>query len=274
MGKSGHVAQKLASTLASTGSSAFYLHPSEALHGDFGMMGAGDVLIAITYAGETREVLAVVKFAKSLDLPVIAITGKASSSLARQAHHVLDAYVEQEADPLGMAPTASSTLALALGDALAVALMRKRKFTREHFLTLHPGGSLGRACSRVIDLMHPWSDELGVCETATLETVLAAMNATNFGIIAVLTSTHTLCGVISDGDIRRTLLTWGAQAFQKTTTSWMGKAPKIIAPQENALSAVNMMHHYKITSLYVADPLSKRPLGILRLHDLLTANVL
>jgi arabinose-5-phosphate isomerase len=277
LGKSGHVARKVASTLSSTGTSAFFLHPSEALHGDFGMMQPADCLIAIAFGGETAEVLEVGRFARRIGVPVVAITGKAGSTLAQLAHFVLDGGVDREADPLNLAPTCSSTVAIALGDALAVTLMRARGFTHTDFASLHPGGSLGRRLSRVQDHMHAEAVLPRVQMTADFHAVLESVTNHNFGITAVVDAQGDLVGAISDGDLRRALLQRGAQALTCTARDLMSPNPTTISPETLAIDAVALMNDRPrpITSLFVtAEGGGRRPLGLLRLHDLLAAKIL
>ena len=206
LGKSGYIAQKLASTFSSTGSHASYLHPAEALHGDFGMIKKNDCLFAIANSGETREVLAVVGFCKKNEIPVISVSGKESSSLSLASDYALTYKITQEADPLGLVPTTSSTVSLALGDALATTLMRCREFTKASFASLHPGGTLGRSLAKVKDFMRTTKDMVWVEPNMLLVDVLPCLNSSNFGIVGVLNAKKQLQGVISDGDLRRGLL--------------------------------------------------------------------
>ena len=279
MGKSGHVARKVAATLSSTGTPAAFLHPSEALHGDSGMMRAGDCLLAIAYGGETHEVVAVCRYARRLGLPIIAVTGKPESSLAQLAHHVIDGYVEREAEPLNLAPTSSSTVAMALGDALAVALMSARRFTPEDFASLHPGGNLGRRLSRVADHMHGL-DRLGVIgPAANFHEILAAVTRHNFGIAAVVDGSGGLSGAISDGDLRRALMANGAEALTASARELMSPRPRTIGQEVLALDAVTLMNDARITSLFVTGAqegqnVLPKLVGLIRLHDLLAARII
>lgn len=277
LGKSGHVARKVAATLASTGTSAFFLHPSEALHGDFGMLQRSDCLLAIAYGGETNEVLEVCRFARRVGIPVVAITGKPESTLGRLAHFVLDGSVSREADPLNLAPTCSSTVAMALGDALAVSLMRAKGFTPQDFASLHPGGSLGRRLSLVKDHMHS-GDKLPTVEaTADFHTVLEAVTFHNFGITAVLGDRGSLVGAISDGDLRRALLRLDAAALSCRARDLMSAKPKTIVDSALALDALALMNSgtRPFTSLFVTSAANPdRAIGLVRLHDLLAAKIL
>jgi arabinose-5-phosphate isomerase len=282
LGKSGHIARKIASTLSSTGTSAFFLHPTEALHGDFGMLQPQDCLIAVAYGGETVEVLEVARFARRLAIPVIAITGKADSSLAALCQFVLDGSVTREADYHNLAPTASSTVAIGLGDAIACAVSRARGFSQGDFAKLHPGGSLGRRLSLVKDHMHPLSDMARVEETADFHAILAAVTAhrvknRTLGIVAVLGKDGRLAGAVSDGDVRRALATMDAAALKCRAADIMTKTPKSIAARALALDAVTVMNEQQITSLFVtegdgADP--AKVVGLVRLYDLLDAKIL
>lgn len=275
LGKSGHVARKIASTLSSTGTSAFFLHPSEALHGDFGMMQRSDCLIAIAYGGETHEVLEVARFARRIGVPVIGITGSPESTLARLSQYLIDSKVEKEADPLNLAPTSSSTLAVALGDAFAVTLMKARGFSKGDFASLHPGGSLGRKLSLVKDHMHLGDSVPTIGEDADFHAVLSGVTAHNFGIVAVLNKQGNLVGAVSDGDLRRALLKNGAKALACTAVDLMSVNPKTIAESVLAIDALSLMNDKRVTQLFVMkDEQSTKPVGIVRLHDLLAAKIL
>lgn len=274
LGKSGHVARKTASTLSSTGTSAFFLHPTEALHGDFGMMRSQDCLIAIAYGGETREVVDVARYARSLGIPIIAITGKMDSSLAELAHFVLDGSVSKEADPLNLAPTSSSTLAMALGDTLAVTLMRLKGFNEKDFANLHPGGSLGRRLSLVKNHMHSGSSFPRVAPETGFHDVLQAVTRYTFGIVAVAQDDGRLLGAISDGDLRRVLLKIQGQALTQNAAELMTTNPKTISENALAIDALRIMNEKQITQLFVVDSGDpERPVGIVRLHDLLAAKI-
>lgn len=273
LGKPGHIGQKIASTMSSTGTPAIFIHPSEALHGDFGMMAADDCLIAISNGGETRELLAVAKYARQMGVPVVAITGRPQSTLAKLATHAIDGGVVKEADTLGLAPTSSSTLALALGDALAVATMRAKGMTRERFAVLHPGGSLGRELTLIEHLMHPVKDICVLSGSESFESVVDGMNKSNFGLAAVLNEKGNLLGCISDGDLRRSLLNFAAKAFQMKARDIMSSNPKKIYPQARAVEAISIMEEHKITALFVVSKESEF-LGLARLHDLLSAKII
>jgi len=275
LGKSGHVARKIASTLSSTGTAACFLHPSEALHGDFGLLQSCDTLVAVAYGGETSEVLEVARFARRIGAPVIAITGGMTSTLAQLAHIVFDASVEREADPLNLAPTSSSTVAMALGDAFAASLMRARGFSPQDFASLHPGGRLGRRLSLVRDHMHPTDRLPRLLPTADFHSVLEAVTVENIGIAAVTDTQGRLIGAISDGDLRRALLKHGAQALASNAGDLMSRQPRTIAATTLAIDAVSMMNGLGISRVFVVSCTGDvLPLGLVRLQDLLAAKIL
>ncbi|MBP6217731.1 MAG: KpsF/GutQ family sugar-phosphate isomerase [Oligoflexales bacterium] len=273
LGKSGHVAQKIASTFSSTGTSALFLHPSEALHGDFGIISSDDVLLAIAFGGETREVLAVVGFAKKEGLPVLAITGRLDSTLAKMATCLLDARVDKEADPFDLAPTTSVIVALGLGDALAVTVMNQKGFTRERFGQLHPGGSLGRSLSLVSDFMRTREEVSAVSLQSDFHSVLEAVTKHNFGVVPVLDASSKLLGCITDGDVRRCLLQKGHKALSLLGSEFMSFKPKTILASARVMEAVQVMEKHRITSLMVTTE-SGEFVGLLRLHDLISAKIL
>jgi arabinose-5-phosphate isomerase len=272
LGKSGHVARKISATFASTGTPAIFLHPAEALHGDLGVVQKQDVLLAIAFGGETEEVLAVTRHAKRLGVHVVAITGKHHSTLAQMADDVLDGSVDKEVCPHNLAPTASTTVALGLGDAIAMAVMTARGFRQEDFAVLHPSGALGRRLATVRDLMKSVGDTLPtVCRDSKFVDVLTEMTKRNFGIVPVLGSTGSLEGAISDGDIRRTLLQRGAEAISLKACEFMTKSPRTIPPDHLAIDAFKRMEDSQITSLFVVE--SGRLVGLVRMHDLLAAKI-
>jgi arabinose-5-phosphate isomerase len=277
IGKSGLVGSKIASTFSSTGTPSFFLHASEALHGDFGMVDQKDCVLAIAFGGETREVLAVVKFAKEMGVSVIGLTGNLASSLAQQVDCVLDGGVPADAEALGAVPTASTTVAIAWGDALAVAVMHSRGFTKSHFAKLHPGGQLGLTLTHVVDFMRPVS-ELHLLEATTpFQQILHGVSSPNFGIVAIVDAAGMLLGAVSDGDLRRALLQHQEKAFQFTAAQIMNATPKQTQENTSVLEAINQMEKSKITSLFVTKASSAgraQVIGIVRLHDLLAAKVL
>lgn len=272
MGKSGQVCRKIAATLASTGTSSFFLHAAEASHGDLGMLARGDVCLAVSNSGTTRELVALLPAMKRLGLPIIAITGGRSSPLAENADVVLDAGVEVEACPLGLAPTASTTVQLAVGDALAVAVLEQRGFSSEDFGLLHPGGALGKRLLRVADVMHPSGEVPRIGESDPLAAVLQAMTTGGLGVVAVVGARGALIGVVTDGDIRRGLLR--DDSFQtRSAGEIMSRSPKTVAATALAAEALATMEKHSITSLFIIDPASHAPVGVIHLHDLLRADV-
>jgi len=274
IGKSGHIARKISSTFASTGTPSYYLHPSEALHGDFGMLDKRDCLLAIAYGGETPEVIEVANFARRLGARIIGVTGKPDSALARVAHVAIDAAVSQEACPLNLAPTSSSTLALAIGDALAISVMCAKGFKQSDFASLHPKGSLGRRLALVRQSMRRLADLRTVGPEATFAAVLEAITKPNFGIIAVVGEQAELLGAITDGDIRRGLVQFGNELIHKNARDLMMAKPKTIVETDFAVDAVQKMEAAKITSLFVVDPQNpKTLLGMVRMHDLIEAKI-
>jgi arabinose-5-phosphate isomerase len=271
MGKSGLIGQKIASTLASTGTAAFFIHPAEGIHGDLGMVTRGDVLIAISNSGETEEVLKLLPFMKRLNIPVMALTGKIQSTLAKHSDVVLDVSVVEEACPLGLAPTASTTAALAMGDALAVALLQKRGFNEEDFALFHPGGTLGRRLLlRVRDLMHHGDAVPRVSEQVTLREAIMEMTTKKLGMTTVVDQQGRLVGVITDGDLRR-FLEKDSDITTTTAGAVASKRPKVIAPNELAARALQTMEQYSITSLVVEE--DETIIGVIHLHDLLKNGV-
>ncbi len=275
LGKSGHIARKIAATLSSTGSPSLFLHPSEALHGDLGVVTAKDCLLAIAYGGETSEVLEVARYAKRTGVQVIALTGKIDSSLAKSADVVLNGSVKQEACALNLAPTSSSTVALALGDALAIATMRARGFAADDFARLHPNGSLGRKLSRVADYMRKGEELPTIGLTAGFHEILHKVTNPNFGICAVLDQKQDLAGVITDGDLRRALLEFGAATLGKSAQDLLRKSPKTILASALIEEAIKKMEEFKITALLAIDPTAKpNVVGLLRMHDLLAAKMI
>ncbi len=272
MGKSGHVARKIASTMASTGTPAFFVHPGEASHGDLGMITAHDVLIALSNSGESPELLAIVPTVKRRGAKVIAVTGNPKSSLAREADIHLDAGVEQEACPLGLAPTASTTAALALGDALAIALLDARGFGEEDFARSHPGGALGRRLLvHVRDLMHQGDGLPKVLHTALLTEALLEMTRKGLGMTAVVDEEDRLLGIYTDGDLRRTLdKTADIRALRVADV--MTRNPHTVEADKLAVEAVQQMEQYKINGILVTDG-NHRLIGALNMHDLLRAGV-
>lgn len=272
MGKSGHVAGKIAATLASTGTPAFFMHPAEAGHGDLGMITRTDAVLAISNSGETPELVVLVPHLKRLGVPLIVMTGTAGSTLAGAANVVLDVSVPEEACPLNLAPTASTTATLAMGDALAVAMLEARGFTRQDFARSHPGGNLGRRLLlHVEDLMRTGDAVPRVAPDALLSAGLLEMSRKGLGMTMIVDTTDHILGVFTDGDLRRALD--GKIDVHKTTMRQvMTPDGKKIGPRELAAEAVHLMEVYKITALPVADEQGKL-LGALNVHDLFRAGV-
>jgi arabinose-5-phosphate isomerase len=266
MGKSGIVMKKIAATLSSTGTPALFLHPAEAIHGDLGMLVPGDVVLAASYSGTTEELLRLVETVKRLAIPLVAMTGNDQSPLARHADIHLRAAIDKEACPLNLAPTASTTATLALGDALAMALLEARGFTPEDFAKLHPGGKLGKQFLRVEQLMHAGDALPSVHRETPLRDAIYEMSKKGLGITAVVDDGAKLLGCISDGDLRR-LLERDAQPLQHTAGECMRPSPRTIAPGELASAALQQMESHRITSLFVCEE-DARLLGIVHLHDL------
>jgi len=266
MGKSGLVARKVAATLSSTGTPSIYLHPADASHGDLGMLVKGDLVLALSSSGETEEILQLLATIKRLRVPLITMTGAMRSTLALASEVALDCSVDKEACSLGLAPTASTTTMIALGDALAVSLAERRGFKEEDFANLHPGGKLGKRLARVETLMHT-SDALPQVAPGTrMPDVLYEMSRKKLGMTAVVDGDR-LVGIISDGDLRRLIEKRGKDALDLTAGECMTRDPKTIRPDEFAATALGIMEEKKITSLAVVD-LDRRLLGIVHLHDL------
>ena len=271
IGKSGQVARKVAATLSSTGTPAFYMHPTEGIHGDIGMVLPGDVAIVISKSGDTEEVIRLLPIFKRLEVPIIAIIGDGNSPLAEEADVVLDASVESEACPMDLVPTSSTTAALVMGDALAVVLLEMRGFTVDDFSFIHPGGALGRKLIKVSDLMHT-GDELPIVrQDASFKEMLLEMTSKRFGLTFVVDNAGKLLGIFTDGDLRRTV-----ENHPNPLTLTAGKIavsnPKRISADELAATAVAHMEDFKITSLVITDS-ENRPVGLIHLHDLLKAKV-
>lgn len=268
MGKSGLIGQKIAATMASTGTPSFFLHPAEGLHGDLGMLARRDVLIAISNSGETQEILQLLPFMERMGIPVVSIVGRMSSTLAKNSTVALDVSVAEEACPMGLAPTASTTATLAMGDALAVALLEKRGFKEQDFAQFHPGGTLGRRLLvKVRDVMHRGQDVPQVRETVLGSLAILEMSAKKLGMTTVVDRAGALVGVITDGDLRR-FLQQGGDFSKITAGSLASRRPKLIGPGEMAAKAVEMMERYSITTLVVADN-AKHIVGVVHFHDLL-----
>jgi len=274
MGKSGIICQKIASTLASTGTPAFFLHPAEGIHGDLGMIMKGDVVIAVSNSGETEEVVRILPVIKRLGAKLIAMSGNRESTLARTADIFLEISIREEACPLGLAPTASTTATLAMGDALAVALLVERGFSAEDFALFHPGGSLGKKLLlRVEDLMHTGEAVPLVAEESLMREALFVITSRGLGITGVVDRSGSLVGVITDGDLRRALEK-GGDILNATAGALMTANPKRISSGDLAARALQRMEEHSITSLFVfTGDQTGKPVGIIHLHDLLKAGL-
>ena len=272
VGKSGIVCRKMAATLASTGTPAFFLHAGEGSHGDVGTLVRGDLLLAVSNSGESQEVLSLLPAARRLGIPLVAICGNPSSTLAQAADVVLDVSVPEEACPLGLAPTASTTATMALGDALAIALLEERGFSTEDFALLHPAGAIGRRLLRVEELMHTGAELPVVREQASLKDVLLEITSKRLGVTAVVDEAGALIGVVTDGDLRRGLERT-SDIRLLTARELMTTAPKTISSSALAAEAVAVMERHAITSLFVLAGASRSPRGVIHLHDLLRAGV-
>ncbi|HRV08297.1 MAG TPA: KpsF/GutQ family sugar-phosphate isomerase [Acidobacteriota bacterium] len=267
MGKSGIICRKIAATLSSTGTPSLFLHPAEAVHGDLGMLARGDTVLVVSNSGETQELIRLLNTIKRLGLPLIAMVGNLQSTLAAHADVVLDISVDREACLFGLAPTASTTAALALGDSLAMVLSRKKGFRLEEFARLHPGGKLGKRLAKVQDLMHVGDSIPRVSRETPMDEVIYEMSRKGLGITAVTDDGGRLVGVISDGDLRRLLQRDREGLLQRTAEQCMTPNPVTIPPAEMAAKALDLLERRKITSLMVVDE-TARLIGVLHLHDL------
>jgi len=267
MGKSGLIGQKISATLASTGTPSLFLHPVEAIHGDLGRIVKGDAVLAISYSGNTDEILALVPTIKRLGSTIVAMTGNPRSALAAASDVHLDVSIREEACPLGLAPTASTTASLAMGDALAMALLERRGFTVEDFALIHPGGKLGKKLLRVEDLMHTGDQVPSVAPRAAMKDVLFEMTRKRLGMTTVVDDDRRLVGMISDGDLRRQMERHGYTLLDHTADECMTRNPLVIGRRQLATAALALMEQRKITSLPVVDE-QGRVDGVVHLHDL------
>jgi arabinose-5-phosphate isomerase len=271
MGKSGHVGRKIAATFASTGAPAQFVHPAEASHGDLGMITAQDAVLVLSNSGETTELADIVAHAKRFGIPLIGMVGRVSSTLAKASDIVLLLPAFEEACPMGLAPTTSTTLMLALGDALAVGLMNRRGFSAEEFHQLHPGGRLGRALLRVSDLMHTGQGLPLVRADLPMSEVLIEMSAKGFGAAGVIDDSGRLAGIVTDGDLRRHM---ALNLVSRSAGEVMTPGPKTAKPSDLAVEALRIMNRHAITCLFVVDSEdSFRPIGIVHVHDFLRAGI-
>jgi arabinose-5-phosphate isomerase len=268
IGKSGHVGHKIAATLASTGTPSFFVHPAEASHGDLGMITKYDVLLAISNSGESAELKEMVHYCKRFGIPLICIVSNKESTLAKSSDVVLLLPKQPEACPFGMAPTTSSTMTLALGDALAVTMMHRKGFTKEDYKQRHPGGKLGALLLKVGDIMHDKEELPVVHADDVMKEVLITMTAKSFGCVCVVDDNRELLGIITDGDLRRKM---SENLLDLTAKDVMTENPKTTKPEKLAAEALLVMNEKKITSLFVLE--NKKPVGILHVHDCLRAGV-
>lgn len=268
MGKSGHIARKIAATLASTGTPSFFVHPGEASHGDLGMITRDDAVVALSNSGETPELSDIVAYTRRFAIPLVGMTGKPGSTLAEAADHALVLPPSQEACPLGLAPTTSTTLMLALGDALAVALLERSGFTAADFRLFHPGGKLGQRLLKVADLMHR-SDELPLVGPDTpMSEALVVMSGRGFGSLGIVDGAGTLIGIVTDGDLRRHM---APDLLARPVGTVMTANPMVVEPTQLAAEALQIMNARKITTFFVVA--AGTPVGLLHIHDLLRAGV-
>ncbi|SRR5579883_722766 len=272
VGKSGHISKKIAATFASTGSPAFFIHPSEAKHGDMGMITPKDVVLALSNSGESEEILSILPFIKRLNIPLISLTGKPNSTLAKAATVNIHVGIEKEACPLGLAPTSSTTAALVMGDALAMALLEHRGFTKNDFALSHPGGALGRRLLlKVNEIMHQHEAMPVVPHTASLKEALVEMTQKKLGLTTVINDTGELVGIFTDGDVRRTL-DHPIDINRTQIHEVMSLHPKTIASNLLAAEALTIMETHQITSLVITNE-KQQPIGVLHIHDILRAGV-
>ena len=273
MGKSGLVARKISATFSSTGTPSFFLHPAEALHGDLGMLARGDALLAVSYSGETEEIIALLEALKRLEMPIVTLTGRVSSTLAEASEVALDVSVKEEACSLNLAPTASTTVAMAVGDALAVSLLERRDFRHDDFAALHPAGRLGKKLLRVEHLMHAADALPRVSLETKMPDVFHEMSAKKLGMTTVLAPDGKLAGIITDGDLRRLMEKQGGATLSMTAGEAMTRSPQTIGPHVLASEALNSMEKKKITSIVVVDE-SQKVVGVVHLHDLWTLELI
>jgi arabinose-5-phosphate isomerase len=273
MGKSGLIARKISATLSSTGTPSFFLHPAEALHGDLGMLARGDAMLAVSYGGETEEIIRLLEALKRLEMPLVTLTGKVQSTLAEASDVVLDVSVTEEACSLNLAPTASTTVAMAVGDALAVSLLERRNFRHDDFAALHPAGRLGKKLLRVEHLMHAGEALPCVSTDTPMPDVFHEMSEKGLGMTTVLEPDGRLAGILTDGDLRRLMEKHRGATLEMTAGQCMTRGPQTIGPHLLASEALNLMEKRKITSIVVTDE-AKGVLGVVHLHDLWTLELM
>jgi arabinose-5-phosphate isomerase len=269
MGKSGLIGRKISATFSSTGTPSFFLHPAEALHGDLGMLARGDAMLAVTYGGETREIVCLLEALKRLEISLVTLTGNPESTIAQASDIAIDVNVSEEACSLNLAPTASTTVAMAVGDALAVSLLERRDFRHDDFAALHPAGSLGKKLVRVERVMHSGEAFPRVALETQMPDVFHEMSAKKLGMTTVLQTDGRLAGIITDGDLRRLMEKHRGATLEMTAGACMTRDPQTIGPHVLASEALNVMEKRRITSVVVVDE-AKRVLGVVHLHDLWT----
>lgn len=273
MGKSGLIGRKISATLSSTGTPSFFLHPAEALHGDLGTLARGDAMLAVSYGGETEEIVRLLEALKRLEIPLLTLTGKIQSTLGRASEVALDVSVREEACSLNLAPTASTTVAMAVGDALAVALLERRDFRHDDFAALHPAGRLGRKLLRVEHTMHSGNALPHVSPETTMPDVIHEMSDKGLGMTTVIHPDGRLAGIITDGDLRRLMERHRGATLEMTAAAGMTHNPQTIGPHVLASEALNLMEKRKITSIVVVNE-TKSVLGVVHLHDLWTLELM
>jgi len=274
LGKTGIIARKISATLASTGTNSIFLHAADGVHGDLGMVQENDVVIAVSNSGSTQELLSVVSYIKFIKVPIIALTGNVNSPLAESADVVLDCSVSKEYEPFGLVPTASTTVALTVGDAFAVALLRHKNFEEKDFAMFHPGGTIGKKLLlRVCDVMHYGEALPIVSSKQKMPEVIMEMTGKKLGCTAVIDEQGILVGMITDGDLRRQLQLKQNQLLEYSASECMTPRPKHAHPEELAVNALNLMENFKITMLPVVDSENK-PVGMLHMHDLIAAGII
>lgn len=274
LGKTGIIARKISATLSSTGTTSIFLHAADGVHGDIGMIQSGDVVIAVSHSGSTKELLSVITYAKFIKVPVIALTGNLNSPLAESSDVILDCSVPKEIEPFGLVPTASTTVALAVGDALAVALLKHKNFAEADFAKFHPGGTIGKKLLlRVSDLMHSGNALPVVSSGQKMPEVIMEMTGKKLGCTAIVDEQGCLVGMITDGDLRRQLQLKQNHLLDFSAAECMTANPKHAHPEELAVNALNLMESHKITMLPVLDA-DNRPVGMLHMHDLIQAGII
>lgn len=273
MGKSGLVGRKISATFSSTGTPSFFLHPADALHGDLGMLARGDALLAITYGGETQEILNLLEALRRLEIPMVTMTGNPKSTLAEASEVVLDVSVKEEACSLNLAPTASTTVAMAVGDALAISLLERRGFQHDDFAALHPAGRLGKKLLRVEHLMHAGEALPRVAPETSMPATFHEMSAKKLGMTTITTADGRLAGILTDGDLRRLMEKHGGATIAMNAGDCMVRNAQTIGPRVLASEALNLMEKRKITSVVVVDD-SQRVIGVVHLHDLWTLELI